>query len=451
MAPSKRDPSKVWTVAEIKEFVSKTLASGVSVARLLVEQSLYLEVRARTQSASWVFRYTYAGTKGSMGFGRWPGAGLKEATDKAQHARTLISQGVSPIEAKRTGLQGAAERKLRTVDAAIAEWLTSDAKKLTSPKYAAQKARRIYEVTGYRDTASKVRKLGDMSVALVTTENVTDSLDVLVKRGTHETARRVLADLEKAFDWARAKGWRSEANPCSGVGVTIDRPKKEGHRAPNIGEVGAIVSGLQAAQGEGTGLDFDYDTRLARLLLLTGARTSELRLARWDEVFDLDGDMPRIDVPATRMKKRKPWTCALSTQSATILRELRDNAAQRGDAASPLIFMKYKKSGLGVVCHENAVNLVLRKAGVHDKVVGHGFRKLFSTAAYSVWPYRGNNRERAIEHSLAHVNSDTVEETYNKSKYLTERRILLQWWADHLDMAAAGEAAGNVLEFKQVG
>jgi integrase len=294
-----------------------------------------------------------------------------------------------------------------------------------------------------------VRKLGEMSIALVTTENITDSLDVLLKRGTHETARRVLGDLEKAFDWARGKGWRSDANPCSGVGVIIDQPKKVGHRAPEVAELGGIVSSLQTAQGAGVGLDFDYDTRLARLLLLTGARTSEIRLARWDEVFDLDGDMPRIDVPESRMKKRKPWTCVLSAQSAAILRELRDNAAQWGDGASPLIFMKYKKSGLGVVSNENAVNVVLKRAGLHAKVVGHGFRKLFSTAAHSSWPYSGNNREKAIEHSLAHVNTQTVEHVYNKSEFLTERALLAQWWADHCDRVAAGDG-GTVVEFKKV-
>lgn len=193
--------------------------------------------------------------------------------------------------------------------------------------------------------------------------------------------------------------------------------------------------------------DFDYDTRLALLLLLTGARTSEIRLATWSEVVDLDGALQRIDVPASRMKKRKAWTIPLSTQAAALVRELRDNASVHGNA-SPLIFFKYKHTGRGVVCNENAVNNLLRKAGLHDKVVGHGFRKLLSTAAYSLWPYRGNNRERAIEHSLAHVNTQTVEQTYNKADFLPERLLLLQWWADHLDRVAA-DAGGNVIEFKQ--
>lgn len=386
-------------MSELTRFIAEGMASGKAVRRLLVEQYLFLEVRNRTGAVSWVFRYSFAGVKSSQGFGKFPGVGLAEAREKARHSRELLSKGVNPVEAKRAGLQGAKLRHERTVMFAVEQWLAADTKKLTSPKYAAQKERRLREVLDYSDTKLRVRRLGGMPVANTTTENVTDSLGVLVSRGTHETARRVLSDLEKAFDWARGKGWRSEANPCSGVGVTIERVAQVGHRSPDVGDLGGVVRGIRGVMDTGAG-DFDYDTRLARLLLLTGARTSEIRLVRWGEVVDLDGAAPRIDVPASRMKKRKDWTIPLSLQAIALVRELRDNAAIQGNT-SPLVFFKYKHSCRGVVCNENAVNNVLIKAGLHDKVVGHGFRKLLSTSAYSLWPYRGNNRERAIEHSLA--------------------------------------------------
>ncbi len=446
-SPALKDSTRHLQVAELKQFIAETMTGGAAVRRLLVEQYLFLEVRTKTGAASWVFRYSFAGVKSSQGFGKFPGVGLAEAREKARHARELLVRGVSPIEAKRAGLQGAKLRHERTVLFAVAQWLAADTKKLTSPKYAAQKERRLREVLDFSDAKLKVRRLGGMPVATVTTENVTDSLAVLVSRGTHETARRVLSDLEKAFDWARGKGWRPEANPCSGVGVTIERIAQVGHRAPELADLGAVVQGIRRVMGTGLS-EFDYDTRLALLLLLTGARTSEIRLATWDEVVGLDGALPRIDVPASRMKKRKAWTIPLPTQAADLVRELRDNASTYGNE-SPLIFFKYKHPGRGVVCNENAVNNLLRKAGLHDKVVGHGFRKLLSTAAYSLWPYRGNNRERAIEHSLAHVNTQTVEQTYNKADFLPERLLLLQWWADHLDRVAAGSESGNVIEFKQ--
>ena len=453
------------TVPALTAYVKDALESGcgkAGVVRKWVEKSLFLEVRARTQSASWLFKYTYGGAKRTtglemtasekgvrvaMGFGRWPGVGLAEAREKARAARGLLSQGISPIEEKRNGLIAAKQRaRAHTVRDAVEQWLKGSTEALTSPKYAAQKARRLFEVLDYTRKPD-VMALGGLSVANARTIDVTNSMDVFLLKGrdARDTYRKVISDLSRAFSFARGKGWRDAANPCEGVIGGVLKPKTKGHRAPELTDLGSIVLALRGGMGsEG----FDYDTRLALLLLLTGARTSEVRLAKWSEVVDLDGPAPRIEVPAARMKKRLDWTITLSAQAVSILRELRDNTVRRGDA-SPLVFYKYKKSGMGVPCHENAVNLVLRRVGLHEQVVGHGFRKLFSTAAYSLWPYRGNNRERSIEQSLAHVNTKTVEETYNLSKYLPERLLLAQWWADHLDMAAAGDAADNVLEFKQ--
>ena len=215
------------TVVALNAFVSSTLKEGKGVRRLRVEPLLFLEVRPRTGvkpptgSASWVLRYTFAGIKTSQGLGSFvmpekqgkpekegiasqpkakgsksTGVSLASARDMAHTARSLLVGGVNPVQHKREGLQAAKNNHERTVQFAVEQWLAADTKKLTSPKYAAQKQRRLLEVLNYSDSKAKVRRLGGMPVALTTTENVTDSLGVLVSRGTHETARRVLSDLE---------------------------------------------------------------------------------------------------------------------------------------------------------------------------------------------------------------------------------------------------------------
>lgn len=447
------NPTRLPKVSELEQFVRETLASEVAVKRLLVEQYLFLEVRARTQSASWVFRYSYGGKKASAGFGRFPGVGLAEARRKAENARVLLTQGVNPVASKRANIATAKLHQQRTVAAAVSEWLASHTKRLTSDKYALQKRARLDDVLNYTKLDTKtthaVSALGLMPVAKVTTENVTDSLGVLTNRGAHETARRVLGDLTKAFDWARGKGWRAEANPATGVSVILEKPQKKGHRAPEIAELGDIAGALQEAV-QNSSIDY-YDSRLGLLLLLTGARTGEIRLARWGEVFDLEGEEPRIEIPAERMKKRKEWTITLSKQAVKLLRDMRTNAEKQG-VPNEQIFWKYPEPGKrrkGLVCNENAVNGLLVKVGLHDKIVGHGFRKLFSTAAHSSWPYAGLNREKAIELALAHVNTSTVEHVYNKSQYLGERSQLTQWWADCLDHSARGARSGNVIDFRR--
>ncbi|MEF3102975.1 tyrosine-type recombinase/integrase [Raoultella terrigena] len=49
-----------------------------------------------------------------------------------------------------------------------------------------------------------------------------------------------------------------------------------------------------------------------RLLMLTGLRTVELRLAEWSEI---DSDNRTREIPKTRMKMKRPHAAPLSAQS----------------------------------------------------------------------------------------------------------------------------------------
>jgi hypothetical protein len=50
-----------------------------------------------------------------------------------------------------------------------------------------------------------------------------------------------------------------------------------------------------------------------------------------------------------------------------------------------------------------------------------------------------------IELQLAHMERDEVSAAYNFATYLPQRRKMLQWWADHLDLVRQG---GKVIPFK---
>jgi hypothetical protein len=39
-----------------------------------------------------------------------------------------------------------------------------------------------------------------------------------------------------------------------------------------------------------------------------------------------------------------------------------------------------------------------------------------------------------IERQLAHVERNKIRGAYNRAEYLPERRTMMQWWADHLDV-----------------
>ena len=64
-----------------------------------------------------------------------------------------------------------------------------------------------------------------------------------------------------------------------------------------------------------------------------------------------------------------------------------------------------------------------------EEHTAHGFRSTFSTMAHNSrkWQYE------AIEAALSHMHGSDVAMIYNRSAYLSERKELMQWWADECD------------------
>ena len=70
---------------------------------------------------------------------------------------------------------------------------------------------------------------------------------------------------------------------------------------------------------------------------------------------------------------------------------------------------------------------LLHRMGYKGRMTGHGWRSVASTWANEAgWP------PDAIERQLAHVPDDKVRAAYNRAAYLTQRREMLQSWADWL-------------------
>jgi integrase len=65
------------------------------------------------------------------------------------------------------------------------------------------------------------------------------------------------------------------------------------------------------------------------------------------------------------------------------------------------------------------------------EMTAHGFRSMASTLLNE----QGWNSD-AIERQLAHAERDSVRAAYNHAEHLTERRKMMQAWADYLDKLA---------------
>ena len=76
----------------------------------------------------------------------------------------------------------------------------------------------------------------------------------------------------------------------------------------------------------------------------------------------------------------------------------------------------------------------LYRMGYHGRATIHGFRAMASTALNEM-----GFRPDVIERQLAHREENSVRAAYNRAEYLSERRAMMNQWANYLDGLANGK------------
>jgi integrase len=182
---------------------------------------------------------------------------------------------------------------------------------------------------------------------------------------------------------------------------------------------------LRAIDGYTGGLVVRTALKLAPLLFV---RPGELRQAEWKE-FDLEVGQWRI--PANKMKMRESHIVPLPDQAVSTLQELQPLTGR-----SQYVFPGERSRQRPM--SDAAINAALRRMGFDkDTMTGHGFRAMASTRLNEMgWS------ADVIERQLAHAERNKVRAAYNRAQYLTERKNMMQAWADYLDGLRAGNVVG---------
>ncbi len=254
--------------------------------------------------------------------------------------------------------------------------------------------------------------LGDRPLPDITRPELVDLLRRFEQRKAFNVAKKARGWLGQIFKYAMVKGVIDQ-NPATDLEIVAVRgPATRPHAALRASELPGLLLAVNKYRGSPL-------TKFAiRLLLLTGVRPGELRHASWTE-FDLDAAL--WNVPADRMKMRKPHLVPLPTQAIQALQELK---ALTG--TSPLLFPS--RDDRERPMSENTVNVAFARIGYKGKQTGHGFRHLISTTLNEM-----NFNRDWIERQLAHGDANEIRGTYNHATYIEQRREMMQAWADHLD------------------
>jgi len=216
------------------------------------------------------------------------------------------------------------------------------------------------------------------------------------------TRNRMRAALSTFFAWAITEGL-IETNPVQGTAKADEGNGRERVLAQDE------LRALCAALGDGNFAD------IVRLLLLTGARRSEIGMLRWPEV---DLAKRQIILPAHRVKNGREHCIPLSTQAlAIVARQPRRNSTE-------FVF-----SDRGFQDWDRCKQVLDQRVGIAAWRI-HDLRRTCATCMgdLGVLPH-------VIEQTLNHVSGAKagVAGVYNRSKMTDAVREGLQNWADHID------------------
>lgn len=379
---------------------------------------LYLEV-SPAGGKLWRLKYRFDGKEKRLALGAYPEISLADARERREEARKLLAQGIDPGENKKAQKAAKQDRAANSFEVIAREWHTK-----TSTALSAAHAARVLS----RLERDIFPILGGRPIAEITAPEVLAMLRKIEARGALETAFRAKVSTSQVFRYAIATG-RAERDPCPDLKGAL-QPTKTKHFASitTPQETGELLRALDAFQGT-------FVVKSALLLApLLFVRPGELRQAEWKDI-DLDKAEWRYLVTKTKTEHLVP----LAKQAIEILKKI-----YRLTGDGRYVFPSARTTERPM--SNAAVNAALRRMGYDTKteITGHGFRAMARTLLHEEL----EQKPEVIEHQLAHKVPDALGTAYNRTKFLKERKAMMQIWADYLDRLKVG---ADVIQFQKKG
>jgi integrase len=237
-------------------------------------------------------------------------------------------------------------------------------------------------------------------------------------RGTFETAHIVHNILGQIMRYAVHTGRASRDISADLRGALLPVPERHFASITDTKKLGALLKAIDGYNGSVT-------VRSAlSLLAYTFVRPGELRAAEWIEL-DANSEKQEWRIPAEHTKMKRLHIVPLSSQAFQLFEKMRDISGH-----GRCIFPSARTRSGSRPMSDNALVAALRSMGyTGDEMTAHGFRHTASTLLNESGLWSGD----VIERQLAHVDRNRVRAVYNAAEYLSERRRMMQWWADYLD------------------
>lgn len=384
--------------------------------RIADQGGLCIEVRS-TGAKLWRVRYRFAGKASMISLGEYPIIGLADARQKQEEIKTLLANNIDP----------AAHRQQQKLDL---NNIDKNSFAIIANEYAAERLReksQTYVDAFHRSMEKDVFSvIGHKNIKDVTSADVLKIMQNTVKRvqdqnnrGTGEvTAIENRKKIGSVMRYAIAT-LRAENDPTYAVREVIERPEVEHARPLTLAERKHFRSRINSYGGA------ESTVNSILCLFYTMLRTIEIRRMQWSFI-DFENRTITFEKQTREQlkkgmrltKKNKTHIVPMSEQVYQLLQRQKKLTGHK----------KYVFDGVynGGMMPATTINRALQY--IMQNVTAHDFRATASTLLNEL-----GYDEKWIEKQLAHQEANKTKATYDHSKHLTERRQMLQDWADIID------------------
>ena len=366
-------------------------------------RGLHLLVK-KDGSKHWQIRFRFERKENTIAIGRYPEVSLANAEKKATVALELLDQGINPSENKKAAKLSKTGILANSFEVIAREWATSYFKN----KSDSHKDRTLRRLESYL-----FPWLGNKPISEITAPQILEVIKRIENLNKLETAHRTLQATSQVFRYSVQTG-RALRDPC--VDLRGALPATVVKHMAAFTEPKEIAELLRAIDGFTGSFTVQCALRLSPLVF---TRPSELRTAKWADI-DLETREWRYKVSKTQTMHLVP----LSTQASQLFSNMKaisgygEFVFQGGhDPKKPM--------------SAAAINAALKRMGydTQQDITAHGFRAMARTILHE----RLNIDPYIIEHQLAHKVPDALGAAYNRTKFIEQRKVMMQQWADYLD------------------
>ena len=384
--------------------------------KLYDEQGLFIIIAANG-GKWWRLKYFFNNKEKNMSLGTYPAISLKQARKIKDDARQLIAQGIDPSENKKAIKATKLGAAANSFEVIALEWIASHMANKASSH--ADKVKRRFETYIFP-------WLGNKAISDITAPEVLLCVKRVQNANKLETAARTLQATGQVFRYAVQTGRAIRDITADLKGALPAAQVKHMAAFTEPQEVAQLLRALDGFKGS---LVVQTALQLAPLVFV---RPSELRTAKWADI-DLDTGEWRYTVSKTNTAHLVP----LSTQAIALLKDIQPLTGHGEYVFTGGHDPKKPMS-------EAAINAALKRLGFDTQkdITGHGFRAMARTLLHE----RLDFAPEIIEHQLAHKVADALGSAYNRTKFIGQRKTMMQRYADYLDTLKAGAV---VIQFKQ--